>query len=117
MKKINNVKVQKRLRLHKKIRTQVMGTAERPRLAVFRSNEYIYAQLINDDTASTIVATSDLKISGKSKSECAVEVGTNIADLAKKSNITTVVFDRAGFKYGGRVKILADAARSAGLVF
>ncbi len=117
MKKINNIKVQKRLRLHKKIRTQVKGTAERPRLAVFRSNEYIYAQLINDDTASTICAANDMKISGKTKTERATEVGANIAALATKSGISTVVFDRAGFKYGGRVKTLADSARASGLVF
>lgn len=117
MKKINNIKVQKRIRLHKKIRTQVSGTAERPRLAVFRSNEYIYAQLINDDTATTIATANSMKISGKTKTEAAVEVGTSIAGLAKSSGITTVVFDRAGFKYGGRVQTLADSARAAGLVF
>ncbi len=117
MKKINNIKVQKRIRLHKKIRTQVSGTAERPRLAVFRSNEYIYAQLINDDTATTIASASSMKILSKTKTESATEVGTNIAEIGKKLNITKVVFDRAGFKYGGRIKILADAARTAGLVF
>ena len=117
MKKINNIKVQKRIRLHKKIRTQVSGTAERPRLAVFRSNEYIYAQLINDDTQKTIVSASSMKIVGKTKTESAVEVGTSIANLGKKEGVTAVVFDRAGFKYGGRVKTLADAARAAGLVF
>lgn len=114
---MKNIKIEKRLRLHKKIRTQISGTAERPRLAVFRSNEYIYAQLINDDTATTILAANDLKITGKTKTERAIEVGTNIANLAKKENITKVVFDRAGFKYGGRVKALADAARAAGLNF
>jgi large subunit ribosomal protein L18 len=87
------------------------------RLVVFRSNERIYAQLINDDTASTIAAASDMKISGKSKTERAKEVGQLIAAAAKKNNITNVVFDRAGFKYGGRVKTLADSAREAGLQF
>jgi large subunit ribosomal protein L18 len=114
---MKNKKLEKRVRLHKKIRSTLSGTAERPRLCVFRSNEHIYAQIINDDTAQTICATSDLKISGKSKSDRAKDVGENIASLAKKSNINTVVFDRAGFKYGGRIKVLADSARSAGLVF
>ena len=117
MKKINNVKVQKRLRLHKKIRTQVSGTEMRPRLAVFRSNEYIYAQLINDDTERTIAESSSLKLNAKNKTEAAVQVGSDIASKAQKLKITAVVFDRAGFKYGGRVKILADSARAAGLVF
>lgn len=114
---MKNLKIQKRLRLHKKIRTQISGTESRPRLAVFRSNEYIYAQLINDDTATTIAAANDLKITGKSKTERAKEVGVNIANLAKKAGINTVVFDRAGFKYGGRIKTLADSAREAGLTF
>lgn len=114
---MKNIKVEKRLRLHKKIRSQVSGSAERPRLAVFRSNQYIYAQLINDDTATTLASANDLKITGKSKTERAQEVGAAIADMAKKANITSVVFDRAGFKYGGRIKSLADAARAAGLNF
>ena len=115
---INNIKLQKRIRLHKKIRYSISGTAERPRLAVFRSNEYIYAQLINDDTSTTIATANDLKIKDKkSKSERAKQVGKMMADMAKKNNITKVVFDRGGFKYGGRIKILADSAREAGLVF
>ena len=114
---MKNTKVEKRIRLHKKIRSQISGTASRPRLTVFRSNEYIYAQLINDDTATTICTANDLKITGKTKTERAVEVGTNIANLAKKANIDTVVFDRSGFKYAGRIKSLADAARNAGLNF
>ncbi len=112
-----SIKVQKRVRLHKKIRTQVKGTAEKPRLAVFRSNMYIYAQLINDDTALTVCSSNDMKEGKMTKVESAIKVGTNIAELAKKAGVNTVVFDRAGFRYGGRVKALADAARAAGLAF
>jgi large subunit ribosomal protein L18 len=117
IKKIKSVKVAKRLRLHKKIRSQVNGTAERPRLCVFKSNIYIYAQLINDDTATTICAANDMKLGKMTKMECAVSVGKTIAELAKKAGVNTVVFDRAGFKYGGRVKALAEAARESGLIF
>ncbi|MDQ5957313.1 MAG: large subunit ribosomal protein [Patescibacteria group bacterium] len=114
---MKNIKIEKRIRLHRKIRSRISGTESRPRLTVFRSNEYIYAQLINDDTSVTLASANDLKIKGKTKTERAQEVGNAIAELAKKANITSVVFDRSGFKYGGRVKALADAARAAGLNF
>ena len=114
MKKNNT---EKRLRIHKKIRSRISGTAERPRLAVFRSNAYIYAQLINDDTKSTVAAASDLKFGKMTKMDRAKKVGETLADAAKKAGITKVVFDRGGFAYKGRVAALADAARAAGLVF
>jgi large subunit ribosomal protein L18 len=114
---MKNLKLQKRTRTHKKIRSRVSGTEARPRLAVFRSNEYIYAQLINDDTAKTVAGTSDIKIKKGSKIERAKNVGTAIAEMGKKSKITAVVFDRGGFSYKGRVAALADAARAAGLEF
>ena len=114
---MKNLKLQKRIRTHKKIRSRVSGTVERPRLAVYRSNEFIYAQLINDDAAKTIVAASDLKLGKMSKVERAKVVGKNIADMAKSAKIEKVVFDRGGFGYKGRVAALADAAREAGLVF
>jgi large subunit ribosomal protein L18 len=117
IKKIKSVKAEKRLRLHRKIRTQVSGTAERPRLCVFKSSMYTYAQIINDDTATTICSSSDMKEGKMTKMESAVNVGKDIAAKAKKAGVSTVVFDRAGFKYGGRVKALADAAREAGLAF
>ena len=113
-----NLKAEKRARLHKKIRSRISGTSDRPRLAVFRSNRYMYAQLIDDQKGMTLVSASDLSLSGKmNKVERAKTVGTTLADLAKKGNITKVVFDRGGFSYRGRVQALADAARAAGLEF
>ncbi len=107
---------QKRLRLKRKIRAKINGTAERPRLCVFRSNTSIYAQLIDDTTATTIAAANDMTAKG-TKLEGAVATGKALAALAKAKNIVAVVFDRGGFKYAGRIKALADAAREAGLEF
>jgi len=113
-----NSKTEKRARLHKKIRTRVSGTAERPRLAVFRSNRYMYAQLIDDVLAITVASASDISLDGKmTKVERAATVGKKLAEEAKKKNITTVVFDRGGFSYRGRVQALADGAREGGLIF
>lgn len=113
-----NIKTEKRARLHKKIRARISGTAERPRLAVFRSNRYMYAQLINDVKGVTLVSASDLSLDGKmNKVERAKTVGKQLAENAKKENISSVVFDRGGFSYRGRVQALADAAREAGLQF
>ncbi|MDB5260042.1 MAG: ribosomal protein [Candidatus Nomurabacteria bacterium] len=113
-----NIKTEKRIRLHKKIRTRVGGTGERPRLAVFRSNKYMYAQLIDDTLGQTLASASDLSISGKiNKVERAKTVGKTLAEEAKKKNISQVVFDRGGFSYRGRVRALADAAREGGLQF
>jgi large subunit ribosomal protein L18 len=113
-----NIKTEKRVRLHKKIRSRVSGTAERPRLAVFRSNRYMYAQLIDDVKGITLVSASDLSLSDKmNKVERAKTVGKTLADAAKKVNISSVIFDRGGFSYRGRVQALADAAREAGLQF
>lgn len=109
---------QKKLRLKRKIRMTVSGTATRPRLSVFRSNTSIYAQLIDDSAARTIAAASDRGSKrGTKKIDGAIVVGKQIAALAKEKGITSVVFDRAGFKYAGRIKALADAARDAGLHF
>lgn len=116
--KINkSIKAQKRQRLHKKIRTQINGTVERPRLTVFKSGIHIYAQIINDDTAMTIASASDMKLSGMTKTQKAVQVGKELATNASKAGVTSVVFDRGGFRYAGRVKALADSAREAGLMF
>lgn len=113
-----NIKAEKRARLHKKIRSRVSGTEARPRLAVFRSNRYMYAQLIDDVRGVTIVSASDLSLSDKmNKVERAKVVGKSLADAAKKANISSVVFDRGGFSYRGRVAALASAAREAGLQF
>ena len=113
----SNIKKEKRERRHRKIRSKISGTESVPRLSVFKSNKYLYAQLINDDTALTVCSSNDMKEGKMTKVESAIKVGTNIAELAKKAGVNTVVFDRAGFRYGGRVKALADAARAAGLAF
>ncbi len=117
MKLNKSIKVQKRLRLHRRIRTELSGTSLRPRLTVFKSGLHIYAQLINDDTASTILSASDMKLTKMTKTSKAIEVGKSIAEQAQKVNINSVVFDRSGFRYAGRVRALADAARAAGLKF
>ena len=113
-----NIKTEKRARLHKKIRSRVSGTAERPRLAVFRSNRYMYAQLIDDVRGVTLASASDIALTDKiTKVERAKTVGKKLAEDAKKNKITTVVFDRGGFSYRGRVAALANGAREGGLTF
>lgn len=107
-------------RRHRRVRTKIHGTAEVPRLAVYKSNRNLIAQIINDDTAETLVSVStlekDFKEKGKNK-EVAKVVGKLVAERAKKAKIKKVVFDRGGFIYHGVVKELADAAREAGLEF
>jgi len=107
-----------RLRRHRRVRGKVRGTAERPRLAVYRSNRGIFAQLIDDDAGKTIVSASwtGLKFNGD-KTGQATEVGKALAAAAKKAGIERVVFDRAGYLYHGRVKALAEGAREGGLDF
>jgi len=104
---------------HRRIRKRVKGTAERPRLAVFRSLRHIYAQLIDDEKGTTIASASSLekKLENGGNLEGAKVIGKLIAEKAKEKGIRTVVFDRGGFRYGGRVRALADAAREAGLEF
>ncbi len=106
---------------HNRIRSKISGTATTPRLCVFRSNTGIYAQIIDDESKTTIVAASsldkDLKLTNGSNVEAAKAVGKKIAEQAKKAKITEVVFDRGGYLYHGRVKALADAARENGLEF
>jgi large subunit ribosomal protein L18 len=109
-----------RVRRHRRVRGKVRGTAERPRLAVFRSNKGISAQLVDDDAARTLAAASwlNLKKSFKgTKTEQATEVGKLLAANATKAGIEGVVFDRGGYLYHGRVKALADGAREGGLKF
>jgi large subunit ribosomal protein L18 len=111
---------QARERRHRRIRGKVAGTAERPRLAVFRSNKGVFAQLIDDENGRTIAGASwlGLKKSFKgNKTEQAAEVGKALAEVAKKAGIESVVFDRGGYLYHGRVKALADGAREGGLKF
>jgi large subunit ribosomal protein L18 len=110
-----------RRKRHQRIRLHLAGTQDRPRLAVFRSLNHIYAQVIDDASGTTLVAAStvekDLRRSGSTKTEEAAVVGRLLAERAKAAGIERVVFDRAGFRYHGRVKSLADAAREAGLEF
>lgn len=112
-----NKKLEKRLRLKKKIRTKIFGTSETPRLSVFRSNNYIYAQMIDDSKGTTVASSSDMDIKTGTKTERSVETGTNIAKASIAKGIKSCVFDRNGFKYTGRIKALADSARKAGLKF
>src|ERR1035437_6318380 len=107
----------KRMRLKAKIRAKMQGTAERPRLSVFRSNKFIYAQVINDVLGKTLAQANDAKIKKGTKTERAKEVGKMIAEECLKHKIKKVVFDRNGFKYTGRIKLAADGARAGGLSF
>lgn len=113
-------KMEKRNRIRKRIRKTISGTQEKPRLAVFRSNKEIYAQLIDDVAGTTLASASsrdkDLKAEG-TKQEVAQAVGKLLADKATQSGITEVVFDRGGYLYHGRVKSLAEGAREGGLKF
>lgn len=114
---MSNIKKEKRIRRHSRIRSKVKGTSDRPRLSVFRSNKYIYAQLIDDVEAKTIVAANSSKAKGKTLTERAEETGKAIAEAAKDKKVTAVVFDRGGYLYTGAVKALAEAARKEGLKF
>ena len=110
-----------RLRIHKRIREKVQGTAERPRLNIYRSTNHIYAQLIDDMAGKTVASASTNEGKGAKKSggnlAAAKEVGKKIAEKAKAKGVSAVVFDRGGYLYHGRVKALADAARESGLKF
>jgi large subunit ribosomal protein L18 len=103
-------------RRHNRVRARINGTATRPRLAVFKSNRYISAQVI-DDVAGTTLAASHGRTFGGALSAQSVAVGKAVAEAAKKAGITTVVFDRGGYEYGGQIKALADTARESGLTF
>lgn len=107
----------RRFKRHLRVRNKVSGTPERPRLVVFRSLKHIYAQLVDDTANRTLATVSDLGIEQGKKGERAAEVGKLIAERAKTAGITRVVFDRAGYRYHGRVKAVADGARKGGLEF
>jgi large subunit ribosomal protein L18 len=102
---------------HKRIRAKISGTAETPRLAVFRSNRNIYAQIIDDTKGVTLASFSSDKAKGKTFIERSKEAGLGIATAAKAKGITKIVFDRGGFSYTGKIKALADGAREGGLIF
>ena len=110
-------KTAKRASRHNRIRAKVSGTAARPRLAVFRSNKFLYAQLIDDEAAKTLGAADTRKAKGTSAGDRATEIANSIAEQAKKLGAESVVFDRGGFPYKGTIATFADAAREAGLKF
>lgn len=116
--KITKLKIMKKERRCARVRAKIKGTADRPRLSVFKSNQHIYAQLINDETGNTVAAASDVETKGEgSLAEKAKSVGALIAKKAKDGKIETVVFDRGSNKYHGIIKALADSAREGGLKF
>ncbi len=115
-----SVRLKSRMKNKARIRKKVSGTPERPRLAVFRSNKFIYAQLIDDVAGKTLASSSSMKIkvgAGTSSQTAAKSVGAEIAKMAQAKKITSVVFDRSGYVYHGKVKSVADGAREAGLKF
>lgn len=111
-------KQEKRIKRHARVRAKVIGSIEKPRLCVFRSNSHIYAQLIDDTKKSTIVSANDIEIKEKAdKVNASKQVGALLAKKAAEKKIVEVVFDRGGYKYHGRVKALAEGAREGGLKF
>jgi len=116
---MSQTRLEARLRRHRRVRRKVAGTAERPRLAVYRSNRGISAQLIDDVVGRTVAAASsqDKSLAKKARAETPAAVGKLVAERGGKAGITSVVFDRGGYLYHGRVKALADAARENGLEF
>ncbi len=118
MKNKEIAKRQIKARRHKRVRSKIVGTAEIPRLNLFRSNKGLFVQLINDDSGTTIASASEREIKeNKSKTDTAKEIGKLIAKKAQGESITKVVFDRGGYKYHGRVKAVAEGAREGGLEF
>lgn len=106
----------KRIRRHRRVRAKIQGTAERPRLVVFRSNKHVYAQLVDDETGNVLASTSDIKQKTKKTGvEAARAIGKEIATLAKKKNIEQLLFDRGGYKYHGNVKAIAEEVREQGI--
>ncbi|MDM8146290.1 50S ribosomal protein L18 [Bacteroides sp. OF04-15BH] len=110
-------KLERRIKIKYRVRNKISGTTQRPRMSVFRSNKQIYVQIINDETGTTLVAASSLGMEAMPKKEQAAKVGELIAKKALEAGISTVVFDRNGYLYHGRVKEVADAARNGGLKF
>ena len=118
-----NNRAESRIRRHRRVRKHIVGTPERPRLNIFRSEAEIYAQVIDDQAGHTLAAASSIdhdlreKLTGKTKTEQARLVGQLVAERAKTKGVSQVIFDRGGFRYIGRVKALADGARESGLDF
>ena len=114
---IPKTREQQRYRRHLRVRKKVAGTTERPRLVIFRSLKHITAQIVDDTSGRTLMTVSSTDLKSGKKTEKSAEVGKRIAARAKDAGITRVVFDRAGYKYHGRVKAVADGAREGGLEF
>ncbi len=115
--KSSAIKTAKRVRRHGRIRAKVKGTAERPRLAVFRSNRALYVQLVDDERGATLAASDTRSVAGEGMKARARAVGADIAEKGRKAGISKVVFDRGGFLYAGSIRELAEGARAAGLAF
>ena len=113
----DTIKKEKRVRRHARIRSRISGTKEMPRLAVFKSNKHISAQIIDDENSKTLVSAHSREVKGKTMTEKAVLVGETVAEKALLKKVKRVVFDRGGFIYTGNIKALADGARKGGLVF
>lgn len=115
---VKKTKIDKRNRRHSKIRSRILGTKERPRVSVFKSNKYVFVQAIDDGSGSTLVFSFSKNVSsGKNKTEKAKEAGKILAEKAQKEGIKKVVFDRGGFLYTGIVKAVSEGAREGGLEF
>ena len=119
MKNYQQIKIQKKMKRKKRVRAKIRGTAQRPRLCVYKSLKYIYTQIIDDDKSKTLTAARSQEVKSKKteKKEIAFQLGKLIAQKANKLNIKEVVFDRAGYKYHGIIKSLAEGAREGGLKF
>lgn len=108
-------KRQHRIRRHKKVRAKIFGTSSKPRIAVFKSNQYIYAQVVDDKSGKTLLSVSDLGVKTGKKSEKALKIGETLAARMKEKGMLEAVFDRGGFKFHGRVKSVAEGLRSGGI--
>lgn len=113
----SQIKTEKRVRRHKKIRTTIAGTSARPRFSVAKTNTALYLQLIDDESGKTLVASSTKDVKGKTGTDRAIAAGKEIAKKALEKNIKEVVFDRGGFVYTGKIKAVAEGAREGGLKF
>ncbi|MBI2064367.1 MAG: 50S ribosomal protein L18 [Candidatus Yanofskybacteria bacterium] len=113
----NSDKKLNRSRRHRKVRAKISGTSSRPRIAVFKSNQYIYAQVVDDESGKTLLSVSDMEVKKGKKSEKALKIGETLAARMKEKGLLEAVFDRGGFKFHGRVKSVADGLRNGGIKF
>ena len=111
----NSDKKLNRIRRHKKVRAKISGTSSKPRIAVFKSNQYIYVQVVDDENGKTLLSVSDMEVKTGKKSDKALKIGETLAARMKEKGLLEAVFDRGGFKFHGRVKSVADGLRSGGI--